>query len=599
MAARLLFGAVLTAGVTWAGVIIPDVGLDYVTLKGRVNDLDHSWEYLGIPFAQAGRFEHSRLYSDPLGVLEATKYGAICPQMSAGSVLTENPNSSLILGEAGVAIGPIVGEVVDALFNFAGQERSEDCLFINVQTPQNITADAKLPVLIWIHGGGYEIGSPVTTLSETDAVRAGGINYNTAGLLKASIEMDQPIITVSANYRLNAFGFSASREMEEAGLLNLGLEDQRMAMYWVQKYISKFGGDPDKVTIMGESAGSWSVNAHLLWDDGDNDGLFHGAIASSGGPVMVDGAERQQAVFDNMLKTTNCTDASDKIACLKVAPYDAIMTSVNEEGFLLGTQSCSVPWMIRPDGKHLKDSPHRLAATGNIANVPLMTGDMRDEGTLFSLVAQLKATNDEDFKTYFQSTWWPKATDEDMQGLMELYPQDPSQGSPYILDPTILTPVLDAANNPTPNFKRMASLIGDYTFEAQRRNLLSNWNYTSPVWNYIQDNDVPLLGLLPDTDLTNVPLLGSFHAYDVWFNVNGFLPAAISKNTLHRQATAVSFVRNLDPNMHGLDIPDWPEYTAEGLETYRFVESGPEVVKDDYRVDAMAYINAHPDSFLL
>lgn len=224
---------------------------------------------------------------------------------------------------------------------------------------------------------------------------------------------------------------------------------------------------------------------------------------------------------------------------------------------------------------------------------------MRDEGTLFSLLAQLEGTTDEDFKNYFQTVWWPNATDEDMAGLMELYPQDPSQGSPFIVDPTILTPALDALNNPTPNFKRMASLIGDYSFQAQRRNLLSNRNYTTSAWNYIQDVDVPLAGLLPDTDLTNLPILGSHHAFDVWFNVFGSTPSTLSKNTQNRQATIISFVRNLDPNMHGLEIPDWPEYTPDGLETYRFVESGPQIVKDDYRVEAMAYINDHPDSFLI
>lgn len=70
--------------------------------------------------------------------------------MSAASILTETHNSSLILGEAGVAVGPLVGGLVDTLFNTLGRERSEDCLFINVQTPQNITADAKLPVVIWM-----------------------------------------------------------------------------------------------------------------------------------------------------------------------------------------------------------------------------------------------------------------------------------------------------------------------------------------------------------------------------------------------------------------------------------------------------------------
>lgn len=440
----------------------------------------------------------------------------------------------------------------------------------------------------------------MTATSESDIVRAGAINYNPGGLLKTAIEMDQPIIAVSATYRLSAFGFSASREMADAGLLNLGLEDQRAAMRWVQQHIARFGGDPGRVTIFGESAGSWSVNAHLLWDEGDNQGLFHGAIAASGGPVMVAGPERQQAVFDNMLAATGCADAADKIACLKEAEYEDILASINQEGMLLGPRSLASTWTIRPDGNHLKDSPHRLIATGKVAQVPLMIGDMRDEGTLFSLLAQFLATTDDDFKTYFQRVWWPNATDEDMQGLMDLYVQDPAQGSPYALDNSTISTFLAALDNPTPNYKRLASLVGDYSFEAQRRNLLRHWNSSSaPVWNYVHDQDVFSGGLVPDTDLTNIPLLGSFHAADVWLNVFGQIPALLSKNTQNRQATIVSFVRNLEPNAHGLDIPDWPEYTAEKLETYRFVESGPEVIADDYRVERMQYINDHPDAFLI
>lgn len=440
----------------------------------------------------------------------------------------------------------------------------------------------------------------MTATSETDILRAQAINYNPGGLLKTAIEMDQPIITVSATYRLNAFGFSASREMAEAGLLNLGLEDQRVAMQWVKKYISQFGGDPDQVTIFGESAGSWSVNAHLLWDDGDNQDLFHGAIAASGGPVMVAGPERQQAVFDNMAKETNCTGTADVIACLKTADYEDILASINQEGMLLGPRSLASTWTIRPDGNHLKDSPHRLVTTGKIAQVPLMIGDMRDEGPLFSLLAQLMATTDDDFKTYFQQVWWPNATDEDMQGLMDLYVQDPAQGSPYAVDGSYLSSLVSSLENPTSNYKRLASLVGDYSFEAQRRNLLAHWNFSTPVWNYIHDQDVYSAGLLPDTDLTNIPLLGSFHASDVWLNVFGQIPAALSKNTQNRQATIISFVRNLEPNSHGLeDVPFWPEYTAEKLETYRFLESGPEVIQDDYRVERMQYINNHPDAFLI
>lgn len=188
-----------------------------------------------------------------------------------GSILTHGSDDETTLGQVGSEIGPVVGSLVDSLYEFPAN-RSEDCLSINVQVPEGTTADAKLPVIFWIHGGGFQVGSPVTDISETDALRAKLMNYNPGGLLKTAVELDQPVVMVSANYRLNAFGFSASREMEEAGLLNLGLEDQRVALQWVQKHVAKFGGDPDKVTLMGDSAGSWSVSAHLLWDEGEGQG---------------------------------------------------------------------------------------------------------------------------------------------------------------------------------------------------------------------------------------------------------------------------------------------------------------------------------------
>jgi carboxylesterase type B len=85
---------------------------------------------------------------------------------------------------------------------------------------------------------------------------------------------------------------------------------------------------------MGESAGSWSVAAHLLWDEGEGaTDLFRGAMALSGGPVMVEGAQRAQPAFDHMVEKTGCTNSPDKISCLKAADFEDIMTSVNEEGY--------------------------------------------------------------------------------------------------------------------------------------------------------------------------------------------------------------------------------------------------------------------------
>lgn len=125
--------------------------------------------------------------------------------------------------------------------------------------------------------------------------------------------------------------------------------------------------------------------------------------------------------------------------------------------FFLGYHSLGGTWTIRPDGNHFKDSPHRLAAAGKFAKVPLMIGDMRDEGTLFSQINQLTVLTDDQFKDYFQNEFWPHATDEDMAGLMRLYPQDPTKGSPYG------TGILNAIS---PQYKRLASVTGDAIFEV-------------------------------------------------------------------------------------------------------------------------------------
>ncbi|KIW07059.1 uncharacterized protein PV09_01950 [Verruconis gallopava] len=543
----------------------------------------------GIPFAEAGRFEQPRLYNHSIGTFNAVEYGAICPQHSIGAILTTGSEDRSLLGEVDSEIGPIVGILVESIYSFSAN-RSEDCLFINVQTPQNISSDAALPIIFWIHGGGFEVGSPVSDISETDILRAALFNYNPGRLLRTAVEIDQPVIMVSANHRLNAFGFSASREMEEAGLLNLGLEDQRVALQWVQEHIAEFGGDPSKVTLMGDSSGSWSTVAHLLWDEGDTQGLFRAAIAMSGGPVAVDGPERQQETFDNMVNQTGCAGAPDKIACFKEAKYEDIVAHGAPlagfhmddptrwealEGLTTSPHSCLTFTASRRQTGESKVEHANKASRG-------LNADMRDEGTFFTLVAQLETLTESDFRQYLHTTWWPHASNAQIERLAQLYPADPAAGSPFGTGALWAT---------TPNFKRLAALVGDYSFQAQRRNLLAN--YAGPAWNYVIDVEVPTAGL---TGL----LAGSRVAdADCFFYVFAGLPGLLSTNTVNRQATILAFARTLDPNKHGLDIPHWPAFTRDGRETYNLRESGPRLEKDDYRWDAIEYINANADSLVI
>ena len=113
---------------------------------------------------------------------------------------------------------------------------------------------------VWIHGGGLYEGSTVDK------------RYNLSYIVQNSVDIGQPMIAVSVQYRLSAWGFLGSQEALDAGITNIGFKDQRLSLHWIKENIAAFGGDPSKVTIWGESAGGQSVGAHLLAYGGRDDG---------------------------------------------------------------------------------------------------------------------------------------------------------------------------------------------------------------------------------------------------------------------------------------------------------------------------------------
>jgi carboxylesterase type B len=113
--------------------------------------------------------------------------------------------------------------------------QQEDCLTLNIFRPAGVPADKKLPVLFWIYGGGWEIGTTQW--------------YDASPIVNLSISMNEPIVFVSVNYRLNAFGFLQGKELQAEGGTNIGLRDQRKAMEWVAENIAAFGGNPNQITI--------------------------------------------------------------------------------------------------------------------------------------------------------------------------------------------------------------------------------------------------------------------------------------------------------------------------------------------------------------
>ncbi|KAG6284110.1 hypothetical protein E4U09_008282 [Claviceps aff. purpurea] len=169
-----------------------------------------------------------------------------------------------------------------------GYNMSEDCLYLNIIRPHGLAQDAKLPVAFYIHGGGL-VGRLLShflplakRLSEqrTNSTQYQGGSadkrFNLSFIVEQSVQMKKPIIGVSLNYRLGAWGFLGSKEALDAGATNIGFRDQRMALHWVNENIHAFGGSPDKVTIWGGSSGAESVTAQVLAHNGAYPPIYFG-----------------------------------------------------------------------------------------------------------------------------------------------------------------------------------------------------------------------------------------------------------------------------------------------------------------------------------
>lgn len=176
-----------------------------------------------------------------------------------------------------------------------GHKLSEDCLYVNVVRPSRVADTAELPVAFWIHSGGFTTGGSAYA------------RYNLSFIVEQSVKIGTPIVAVSFNYRLSAYGFLSGGEATEAGISNNGYRDQRLALQWVNENIAAFGGSPDKVTIWGESAGAMSVTAHMF--------AYNGTAVSY--PPLVQrpsGANSCQVVMINSSAQLPANPASEQLS---------------------------------------------------------------------------------------------------------------------------------------------------------------------------------------------------------------------------------------------------------------------------------------------
>ena len=299
--------------------------------------------YKGIRYATAGRWEYPRPVTHWDGVYQATAYGAACFQPRSFYDEAQVPEKAFYYHEFRE------GEHYDY---------SEDCLFLNIWTPADAGPDARLPVLFYIHGGGFTGGCGHEKHFDGPA-------WPTKG-----------VVAVTVNYRLGPLGFACLPELSaEAGHTgNYGLYDQLCALQWVHDNIAAFGGDPDRVTLMGQSAGAMSVQQLCL--SPLTRGLAAGAVMSSGGGVgeefAATPAPDHYAFWQAVMRRAGCADLAEFRA---LAPQ-ALFAAWQQEKAADGNKMRTAPVI---DGRLIPREGMAAARRGDQLPIPYLMGSTSED----------------------------------------------------------------------------------------------------------------------------------------------------------------------------------------------------------------------------
>lgn len=368
---------------------------------------EYGAQYMGIPYAEPPvgelRWKAPELRALPSN-LDATTAGSGCPQGLS------------VFGTASV---------------------SEDCLFLNVYQPKSkrrFSRHHKNPVMVWIHGGALTYG-------ESDA-------FDPAKLV------EQGVVVVTINYRLGALGFMAHPAMTaegEGASGNYGLMDQRAALQWVQKNIERFGGDPKRVTIFGESAGGLSVHAHIA--SPQSQGLFQRAIIQSGAYALSQPELSQWEYLGYGLAAgMGCPDQS--LECLR---------SLSVEQILANQDPGPVGWLPIVDGAVLSQSVLSALQLGEFNKVPVIEGTTRNEYSLFTALSFDLTGNPVTSENYYQSIAQTGIPIEAVAAVAAYYPLE-NYSSPSAALSALGTDFLFACNSLS-STKLLSQYVPTYSYE--------------------------------------------------------------------------------------------------------------------------------------
>lgn len=474
-------------------------------------------EFLGLPYA-----------APPVGQLRWEPPTA--PANYTGTYDASSMGSQCIQGSATAATG------------------SEDCLYLNIYRPANATPAAALPVIFAIHGGGFTLGSG-------------------AFIDGTSLALNNDVIVVSINYRLNALGFlahpalTAGDPQQASG--NYGLLDQNAALAWVKGNIAAFGGDPDNITITGDSAGGYSVFSHLA--SAMSAGLFAKAVPQSGGFTRVQ-ASLAQAEADGVSITSSwgCTTGSSAeiAACLRNLPAAATL------------QNNPSSWLPIVDGRFLTTSTSLAFSSGQFNQVPVMTGFVNDEGTFFVAAA-------------FDASGNPVTAADYVSTIQSFLGVDGS--STAALYP------LSQYSSPS---QALARVYGDYRVICgimQDTDNIARFVPSTFVYQFSEETPYStggVIDMLPPTGMN----YGAFHGSDLpyWFAQMVDPTASETQLATTMSSALASFAKTGNPGV--ANLPQWQTYSASQRQVFSFSETELNADFDAYTAHQCSYWYQQPPS---
>lgn len=367
------------------------------------------------------------------------------------------------------------------------------------------------------------------------------------------------MITVSITYRTGAWGFLASKELKASASLNNGLRDQRRAMEWVQQHIDQFGGDPKHVVIGGQSAGAGSVVQHLVASKGVDRNLFHGALMQSQSMPPIKDIQGAQYQYDSLVERAGCKGESDTIACLRKLDAPKFISHVRGEPFPGGAGGIPT-FSYNPviDDDFVTGLPVKSFQDGKFVKVPMVFGDVSNEGTIFAP----RSVKDVHGSRRFLKNNWPRFNDAQLDKMTQMYDLDKQEPAPY--------------------WHHVSRAFGEtrYICPSIQLSDLVTKRGTSAVWNWRYDV------LDPDQVRSGENVSHGSEMPAVWgpeFFANP--PKSLlgeNKNIVPViQGYWTSFVQTLDPNAKRANgSPEWQKWTGKNRMRFVANNSGMETVSN-------------------